>query len=53
MFGVRWHIYAKAGKWEVCVDLAAAVVAADPKRPSGWIQRSFALRELKRTREGG
>jgi tetratricopeptide (TPR) repeat protein len=51
VLGVRWCICAKAGKWETCVDLAAAVVAADPKRPSGWIQRSFALHELKRTQE--
>lgn len=51
VLGVRWCIYAKAGKWEVCVDLAAAIVAADSRRPSGWIQRSFALHELKRTQE--
>lgn len=48
---LRWQIYAKAGKWEVCVDLGAALVASAPGQPAGWIHRSFALHELKRTEE--
>jgi len=48
---IRWEIYAKEKKWEACVDIAAASVKLDPYRPSGWIQRSFALHELKRTEE--
>lgn len=48
---VRWQIYAKARKWEACVDIASAVVKLAPKRADGWIHRSFALHELERTRE--
>jgi tetratricopeptide (TPR) repeat protein len=48
---VRWHIYAHAKKWEVCVDLAGAIIKLVPEKPFGWIHRSFALHELKRTQE--
>jgi tetratricopeptide (TPR) repeat protein len=48
---IRWQIYAKEKKWEACVDVAAAIVQLDPKRPEAWIHRSFALHELKRTKE--
>ncbi len=51
VLGVRWCVCAKSGKWERCVDLASTVVATDPTRPSGWVQRSFALHELRRTQE--
>jgi tetratricopeptide (TPR) repeat protein len=48
---VRWHIFARARKWEACVDLAEAIVKCDPTRQDAWIHRSFALHELKRTQE--
>ena len=48
---VRWQIYAKEKKWEVCVDIAGAIIELDPKRPDAWIHRSYALHELKRTQE--
>jgi tetratricopeptide (TPR) repeat protein len=48
---IRSEIYAKAKKWEQCVDLGNALVKAVPNRPSAWLQRSFALHELKRTQE--
>ena len=48
---VRWRICAKTGKWDECVDIAGAIIKLDPKRPFGWIHRSFALQELKRTQE--
>ncbi len=51
VLSLRWQISAKARKWETCVDLATAVLATDPKGPDGWIHRSFALHELKRTKE--
>src|SRR5206468_379285 len=47
---VRWHIYAQ-GRKNACVDIAAAITTLDPNRPDGWIHRSFALHELKRTQE--
>ena len=48
---VRWQISAKAKKWEACVDLAEGLIALAPDNPFGWIHRSFALHELKRTQE--
>jgi predicted Zn-dependent protease len=48
---MRWRIYAKAGKWDACLDIAAAMVKMAPYLPAGWIQRSCALHKLKRTRE--
>jgi tetratricopeptide (TPR) repeat protein len=48
---VRYEIYAKAKRWEACVDIAAAIIKLAPDRPDAWINRSFALHELKRTQE--
>lgn len=46
-----WRARAKLRHWIVCATLGEALIMADPSRPSGWINRSFALHELKRTRE--
>jgi tetratricopeptide (TPR) repeat protein len=48
---VRWHIFAKAGKWAACVDIASAIIKLAPDRSGGWIHRSFAMHELKRTQD--
>jgi len=48
---VRWEIYAAAKKWEAALDIAAAIVQLDPEDPRGWVHRSYALHELKRTAE--
>jgi tetratricopeptide (TPR) repeat protein len=48
---LRWHIYGKEKRWEACVDIANAVIKRAPERSDGWIHRSFALHELKRTQE--
>jgi predicted Zn-dependent protease len=48
---VRWEIYAAAKKWEAAIDSAAAIVQLDPDDPFGWVHRSYALHELKRTAE--
>ncbi len=48
---VRLQIFAKAGKWEPCIDLGDALVRMAPAQSFGWIHRSFALHELKRTQE--
>jgi len=48
---VRWQISAKARRWEACIDLAEGIIALTPDNPFGWIHRSFALHELKRTQE--
>lgn len=48
---IRWHIYAKEKKWDACVDIAATIIKLAPENYHGWIHRSFALHELKRTEE--
>ncbi|EEF63369.1 hypothetical protein [Pedosphaera parvula] len=48
---VRWGIYAAAKKWQVCLDIAQAITISAPRRSFGWVHRSFALHELKRTLE--
>lgn len=48
---IRWQIYAQAEKWEACVDIAGAIIKLDSDRAEAWINRSFALHELKQTQE--
>lgn len=48
---IRCSIYEKVKRWDACVDLAEAIVTKAPEIPDGWIRRSFALHELKRTQE--
>jgi len=48
---VRWQIYAAAKEWEAALDIAAALIELDPDGPLGWVHRSYALHELKRTSE--
>lgn len=48
---VRCEIYAAAKRWEECVELAEAIIELAPHKSFGWVRRSFALHELKRTNE--
>ena len=48
---VRWLIYQKIENWELCENIASALVKLAPERTTGWIDRSFALHEMKRTQE--
>ena len=48
---VRLQVCWAAKQWEACVQIGGAVVKASPRIPDGWIGRSFALHELKRTQE--
>ena len=48
---VRLGVYWAAKKWEACVEIADALVKLRPDNDYGWIGRSFALHELKRTQE--
>lgn len=48
---IRWRIYARAKQWEPCLDIAERLIKLDPTQANGWIHRSFALHELKRTQE--
>jgi len=48
---VRCEIYGSAKKWDAVLTIAQTLVKIAPKEIHGWIQRSFALHELKRTQE--
>jgi len=48
---VRWLIYQKVENWELCENIGTALVKLAPERTTGWIHRSFALHEMKRTQE--
>lgn len=48
---VRWRIYAAAHKWRACLSVAQFLVLEEPDNPFGWVHRSFALHETRRTRE--
>ncbi len=48
---LRCEIYARAKKWDYVLTVAETLVKTVPKEVQGWIQRSFALHELKRTQE--
>ena len=51
MLEIRWAAEAKQLNWEECVRVATQLTQHAPGRSSGWIHRSFALHELKRTQE--
>ena len=48
---VRWKIYAKAGKWEACADIAQALCKLVPRYSVGFIHLAHSLHEMKRTKE--
>jgi tetratricopeptide (TPR) repeat protein len=51
VLGVEWNLLSKEQRWEEAVVAADAQLAATPDDPEPWIHRSFALHELRRTRE--
>ena len=46
-----WQIHAHARQWSACLELAGRQIQLAPDEPAGWIHRSYALHELKRTAE--
>jgi predicted Zn-dependent protease len=48
---VRFAIYAKARKWIVCMELAAAMLDLAPDRPTAWINSAQTLHELEQTQD--
>jgi predicted Zn-dependent protease len=47
----RWEICAAANKWDAALSVAATLIRVEPESAAGWIHRSYALHELKRTVE--
>ena len=48
---VDWEIYARERRWDEALEVATRLQDADGSRPTGWINRAFALHELRRTTE--
>jgi len=46
---LRWDVRSLQKNWEACVEVAHAMIDADPGRMTGWVRHSFALHELKQT----
>lgn len=46
-----WRLYAEQRRWEDALEAARLLVVIAPEDPAGWIDQSYALHELKRTRE--
>ena len=51
VLGLRWSISAQLKLWDECVSIATSIIELEPKNEFGWIHRSYALHELKRTSE--
>jgi len=47
----RWRVYAKAEKWDACLDIATALTEMVPERRFGWLHRTRSLDKLGRTAE--
>jgi predicted Zn-dependent protease len=48
---VTWQVHAQEKSWERCLEVAQRCITASPQLSQGYIHRSFALHEMKRTRE--
>lgn len=51
VMALRWSIEAQSKSWEKCTCVAARMIEIAPDHVFGWIHRSYALHELKRTKE--
>jgi|ERR1035437_359842 tetratricopeptide (TPR) repeat protein len=49
VLNVRWEVCAAARNWEAALEIASALIRLDAQDPLGWVHRSYALHELKRT----
>jgi predicted Zn-dependent protease len=48
---IRWHIYAKAARWDASFDIATTLIKLAPKRNSGWIYRATTFRVMGKMKE--
>lgn len=51
VLAVEWDLSAHEDRWQDAYDIACRIVDADKSRPTGWINRSYALHALHRTAE--
>jgi tetratricopeptide (TPR) repeat protein len=48
---LRWEICATARDWGTALDIASTLIEVEPEEALGWVHRSYALHEMKRTAE--
>lgn len=48
---LEWDLHARAQRWPEALETASRLLECDRSRPGGWISRSYALHELRRTAE--
>ncbi len=48
---ILWWIQSGHQNWAECAKIGEHIVQAAPDRPFGWVHRSYALHELKHTRD--
>ena len=47
----EWRLLAREGRWLAAVDVGERLLQSNPEDVNAWIHRSYALHELRRTRE--
>lgn len=47
----EWRLLAQERRWTEAVELGERLVQANPDDANAWVHRSYALHELRRTRE--
>ncbi len=48
---LRWGIYSTLKEWKLALKTAEKLIEVAPDKPGGYVNRSYSLHELKRTRE--
>jgi len=48
---IRWELFAAEKEWRLALEVAKALIIAEPDEPLGWVHKSYCLHELKRTDE--
>ncbi|MCL5098403.1 MAG: tetratricopeptide repeat protein [Candidatus Omnitrophica bacterium] len=43
---VRLEVFTVEENWKACLDIAEAVIKAEPDKPFGWLRRSYSLRRV-------
>lgn len=46
-----WQVCAAEKRWDDALEAAQRLIVVSPLSPDGWINQSYSLHELKRTRE--
>jgi predicted Zn-dependent protease len=47
----RWDVYSLSNDWDLALGVAEVLTRLEPEDKRGWLHKSFALHELKRTNE--